>query len=686
MRITENLDLFWKFTKLPSDSYTITRDYTSPKFEDSSWEKISLPHTYNSKDGASGRTGVCEGGEHYYRGLVCYRRQIFLPAEKYSGKLLYLEFGGANTVAEVYINGAFAGKHEGGYSVFRFNITPFSVLDQENLIAVKVSNAPTDYIAPITDQGDFTKMGGLYRSVRLLAVEKIHIAMEDHGSCGVYVTPKNISSESALVDAQVKLDRPENISVSVALLDNDGKCVAIENGSFYHSDSIMLTLKITDPILWNGVESPYLYTAVITLLDGNRPCDEVRLSFGIRYYHIDSEKGFFLNGNPYELHGVNYHQDSFENGWAMTDVQRERDYSIIRDMGCTAVRMAHYQHCENEYSICDRMGICVWSEIGIINKMSADNSDNPSVSQDFSNNAKQQLREMIRQNYNHPSVIVWGISNELYQMSDEIYALYSELHNIACEEDKTRLKTFAEAQFRGRFLELPGDVVGYNRYFGWYKDAGCAEKFGEWLDHYHTEKEKRPICISEYGGGGAISQHKDNIDWENEIDPWGERHYENYQSQLHENIRKQFAERKYLWAQFIWCMFDFASDGRQEGDTKGQNDKGLVTRERVPKDAYFFYRSVWSKEKTVYITERRHNPRPCNVPYVKVYSNAKNVELLINGVSAGTLSRNDLPKDSETVFLWKNIIIEKNIKNSISVIAEFEDGSVKFDTITWIGE
>lgn len=686
LRIIENLDSFWKFTKLPSNSYILTQDYTSLEFEDNSWETINLPHTYNSKDGASGRTGICEGGEHYYRGLACYRKQIFLSSEKYSGKQLYLEFGGANTIAEVYINGFFTGKHEGGYSAFRFNITSLVNFDKENLIVVKVSNSPTDYIAPITDQGDFTKMGGLYRSVRLLSVEQIHVAMEDYGSYGVYVTPRNITSESSLVDVHVKLDKPENISASVTLLDDNGMCAAKKIGRFYNDDSMMLTLKIVSPILWHGIESPHLYTAVVTLYDGEIPCDEVLVSFGIRYYYIDSENGFFLNGKAYKLHGVNYHQDSFENGWAMTDVQRERDYSIIRDMGCTAVRMAHYQHCEKEYSICDRMGICVWSEIGIINKMSPDNGDTPVVSAKFAENAKMQLREMIRQNYNHPSVIVWGISNELYQMSDEIYALYSELYTIAGEEDKTRLKTFADAQFWGRFLELPGDVVGYNRYFGWYKDAGSADKFGEWLDYYHAEKEKRPICISEYGGGGAISQHKDNVDWENEIDPWGERHYENYQSQMHEKIWAQFAERKYLWAQFIWCMFDFASDGRQEGDTKGQNDKGLVTRERIPKDAYFFYKTIWGKEKTVYITERRHNPRPYRVPYVKVYSNAEKVELSVNGVSVGTISKKSLPKNSNTVFLWENIMIEKNRENNILVTAEFDDGCVKFDTVTWIGQ
>ena len=224
--------------------------------------------------------------------------------------------------------------------------------------------------------------------------------------------------------------------------------------------------------------------------------------------------------------------------------------------------------------------------------------------------------------------------------------------------------------------------MGYNRYFGWYKEAGGAEKFGEWLDFYHAEKEKRPICISEYGGGGALSQHKDNVDWMRDIDPNGVRHYENYQSQLHEIIWQHFAKREYLWAEFIWCMFDFASAGRKEGDTIGQNDKGLCTRERIPKDAYFFYRSVWSKEKTVYLTERRHTSRARNIPYVKVYSNAQSVELTINGKQSGVICRKDLPKDADTVFVWNNISLDRE-ENIVVVKGVFEDGTAEFDRTVW---
>ena len=518
-----------------------------------------------------------------------------------------------------------------------------------------------------------------------IAVEPVHIALNDSGSCGVYITPRNISETSADIGILVKLDKAETAEAKAVIYDPQGKPVTEFFGRA-DKDRITLSGKINCPKLWDGVNSPALYRAEITLFCNGKPVDSIEQEFGIRSYLIDADNGFFLNGKPYPLHGVNYHQDSYESGWAMTDAQRERDYHIIHDMGCTAVRMAHYQHCDHEYSLCDRLGLCVWTEIGIINKMSADDSDAHVLSDGFGDNAKQQLRELIRQNYNHPSVIVWGLSNELHQMTDEIFGLYSELYEIACKEDDTRLKTFADNQFYGRFLELPADVVGYNRYFGWYKEAGSAENFGEWLDLYHNEKEKRPVCLSEYGGGGAISQHKDNVDWESDIDPVGVRHYENYQSQLHEILWKQFSVRKYLWAEFIWCMFDFASYGRTEGDTKSLNDKGLCTRERIPKDVYFFYKSVWSSEKTVYITERRHEFRACDVPFVKVYSNADAVELCINDVSHGRISRCELLDDESTVFVWENIKIKPDTKNKICAKAYFSDGTSRTDYAFWTGK
>ncbi len=641
------------------------------------WEKVTLPHTWNAIDGVS--------GEPYYRGLTCYRKTFDCP---YDGKRVFVEFGAANTIAEVYVNEVFVGKHEGGYSAFRFDITDY-VKSTDNSIVVYVNNAPTDYIAPIADQGDFTKMGGLYRGARLIVTENVHIDMLDYGSSGIYVTPRNITWHDADIDILVKIVNddinPSILSMKAEIIDEKDEVVAIDDKLFFirgkDNSKLNFSIKMDEPFLWKGKKKPYLYRARITLFNGRTILDEYTQNFGIRNYYFDSKRGFYLNGKHIDLHGVNYHQDSFEHGWAMTDEERERDYVMMLEMGCNSIRMAHYQHCQQEYDLCDRLGITVWTEIGIVNKMSPDN-DSLAISKGFTENAKQQLRELIRQNYNHPSIIVWGISNELHQMSDEIFELYQELYELACKEDGTRAKTFADSQFHGRFLELPAEVVGYNRYFGWYKEAGPIEKIGEWLDSYHSKKEKRPICVSEYGGGGAISQHKDNIDWENEIDPWGKRHFENYQSLLHEEIWAQFSKRKYLWGKYVWCMFDFASNGRVEGDTKGQNDKGLVTRTRIPKDAYYFYKSVWNSEPMIHITEKRFAKRPSVIPQVKIYANAKDVELFVNGVSAGMVSGK---KDNSTVFVWENIQLNAGAKNDIIAKAYFENGNILQDNVVWEG-
>ncbi|MDE6724039.1 MAG: glycoside hydrolase family 2 protein, partial [Ruminiclostridium sp.] len=481
----------------------------------------------------------------------------------------------------------------------------------------------------------------------------------------------------------------EEITVKAEIAEADGEASAKTEEfcsiSAKEKTETRLKIKINDPILWNGTENPCLYSVKITLQKGETVLDEYTQTFGIRTYSIDPEKGFFLNGKYIDLHGVNYHQDSFESGWAMTNEQRERDYNMMLDMGCNTVRMAHYQHDGYEYDFCDRLGMTVWTEIGIVNKMSADNTENLKISPDFKENAKQQLTELIRQNYNHPSVIVWGISNELHQMSDEIFDIYNELNAFAKAEDRTRLITFADNQFWGHFLELPADVVGCNRYFGWYKEAGSADMFGAWLDNYHKEKQTRPVCVSEYGGGGAISQHKDNIDWENEIDPWGERHYENYQAALHETIWAQFSQRRYLWAKYVWCMFDFSSNGRQEGDTKGQNDKGLAARERVPKDSFYFYKSVWNDAPMLHITEKRFKNRPSLVPKIKIYSNAERVELFLNGNSVGIVERKSLDSNCSTVFVWENIIINANKENEIKAKACFSDGKILEDRALWFG-
>lgn len=693
-RFTESFNEDWRFLKLTKKDGLAQLKSEASDFDDKEWEKVTLPHTWNDKDGCDGQSGADEEVEGYYRGLGGYRKLCYFSYDDFAGKSIFLEFEGANTVSELYVNGQYAGIHKGGYSAFRFNITDFIRLDEENLIAVKVNNAPTDYIAPILDQGDFTKMGGIYRGVKLIAVSLIHIDLSDHGSSGVYVTPKNITEESADIDIAVKLtnesDKPRSVDIKADILDAEGavvsKCTLTKELSANSKDSAVFSMRLSCPILWNGRENPYLYAANIILSQDGAELDGYSQSFGVRTYNIDTEKGFFLNGKYLDLHGVCYHQDSFENGWAMTNQQRERDYSMMLDMGCNSVRMAHYQHGGYEYELCDRLGIAVWTEIGLVNKMSADETDALAIAEGFAENAKQQLTELIRQNYNHPSIIVWGISNELHQMSDEIFGIYTELCALANAEDKTRLITFADNQCWGKFLEMPADVVGCNKYFGWYKEAGAAEEFGKWFDGYRQNNGKQPVCVSEYGGGAAISQHKDNIDWPDDIDPWGERHYENYQSLLHEQIWAQLSERNYIWGKFIWCMFDFASDGRREGDTKGQNDKGLVTRERVKKDSFFFYKSVWNDEPMVHITEKRFTSRPCQVPLVKVYSNAERAELFVNERSCGTIEGQSLDPLYPTVFTWKNVSLEVGKENKIKAVAYLRDGNVLEDTAVWVGE
>lgn len=618
MRTYEYINSGWRFSKvggLPEGRQT------EPKSDDNGWELVELPHTWNAADctGVSGRAS--EYSEGYYRGAGCYRRKVKLPHEQYHGKHVFIEFAGANTTTVLFVNGKKAGVHVGGYSAFRFDITKLVRPGADNQFTVYVSNATSEFVAPIGDCGDFTKMGGIYRAVRLIAVDKLRIALRDNGSSGVYITAKPEADCGAEVRVLVKLENDSaeeknavvrvTISGDAANIQKEAK-LTIAPGEA----SAELSLKLPGAHLWDGIRDPFLYSAKIAVLSGGTALDGVTEQFGVREFSIDREKGFFLNGKHTPLHGVNYHQDSPRAGWAMTNKQRERDYAVMRDMGCNAVRMAHYQHASEEYALCDKLGMCVWTEIGIIGKLCPGEPAEPQLSREFADSAMQQLTELIAQTYNHPSVMFYGMSNEIYQMSDSIHSLYEQMYDY----------------------------------------------------------------ISENGGGGAISQHKDNVNWLTDIDPNGERHYENYQSRLHEQIWAQIGSLDYLWAKLIWCMFDFPAAGRREGDTAGINDKGLCTRERVPKDAYWFYRSVWNSEKTCRLTEKRFTERPANVPEVRAYSNAERTELLLNGNSLGfgKVPDNRLP----TVFVWKDVKLRSG-KNDLLLRAFYFDGTVLEDGASW---
>jgi beta-galactosidase len=471
----------------------------------------------------------------------------------------------------------------------------------------------------------------------------------------------------------------EDADINAVLLDKNGcevgNASALANILPNEECSVNMKVGCDNITLWNGTKAPYLYTCKITVRSG-KYIDTVTEKTGFRTFSLDSGTGIILNGRRVFLKGVNYHQDSFENGWAMNDKQRQRDYGMIADMGANAVRMAHYQHDKAEYDLCDDLGLAVWSEIPLINHTFTGDDKIPHPK--LEENLLCQLTEMIRQNYNHPSVLFWGISNELYDTDNVTAEIYKKLVHKARAEDGTRVIIYADnvASVDTRSRSAAADAVGYNRYDGWY--YSCLGGMSEWINEKYAV-DNRPTCISEYGGAGAISQHMEQPE-QTDIDPNGLRHFEEYLSILHEKTWENIFSMDNIFGAFIWCMFDFPSAGRIEGDTKGQNDKGLATRERVPKDVYYFYKSLWSGEPVVHITSKRFYRRTAVIPEVKIYSNAASVRVFVNGEFIGDAERKG------NVFILKNVRLKTEQDNHIRAEAVFYDGIILSDECLWIGQ
>lgn len=680
----ENVNQEWKFHKI-GDSPDEWECAVGTSCDEQGWEPVSLPHTWNREDAVSGKSA--EGDQPaYYRGKGVYRKRLLLDPAVWRDKTVFLFFEGANTNTTVYVNGTEAGCHRGGYGAFCFDITKNIIWEKENLIAVVVSNEQTTWVAPLMEEGDFTKYGGIYRDVFLMGVNKIHFDRMQYGTDGVFlysVLSEDLMVGSVNLDISLQNDGGiTEVSVVSVLRDQEGmelvRSGVSSEGKAHGRFQVEFSLHLDHPHLWNGVDDPYLYTVETYLLLGNEVVESVVKEIGFRRYEVQADQ-FYLNGERYPVHGVNYHQENERNGWAMTDEEREADYALMRAMGVTAVRMVHYQHDALEYKICDRLGLLVYTEIPLINRTTCD-----SVSQNwslFSENIKSQLSELILQNIQHPSVCFWGISNELYDTGKETVQLYADLCVLAKKLDNTRMTIYADnvAEEPHRKHSAATDLVGYNRYDGWYYTRlgdACA-----WIAE-KQKWDKRPSCLSEYGAGGAVSQHRDLPDM-SQIDPNGTRHYEEYQAIYHEEEWADIVCSGNLWGSFVWCMFDFASASRVEGDSRGQNDKGLVTRDRkTKKDAYYFYQSVWCEEPVVYITSSRYQNRPSSVPEVKVYSNGEQVELFLNGRSVGYGNAEKKP-GRETVFRWHGIKLLPGTGNQVKAVACFSDGSRKVHEIFW---
>ena len=617
------------------------------------YDRVDLPHTWNAGDALSGKPD-------YKRGIGNYRKTITVP-DDWKGKRVFIRFEGVNNVADMFVNGCHAGRHKGGYGAFTFDLTDGLRYGAENTFLVRVSNAENLEIMPLV--GDFNFYGGIYRNVSLIVAEPVHISMRDYGSSGVRLVQKSVSRESAQVDAVVQLSNDSGsgaeAELRVRLLDGEkevlasSSAVSLPAGESSHS----IGFSLENPHLWNGTEDPFLYTAEVSLWQDGRMIDRVEQPLGLRYYSIDPEKGFFLNGRHLQLRGVCRHQDRAEVGNALRPWHHDEDAAIMAEMGVNAVRLAHYPQSSYFYDLMDRYGFIVWAEIPFIGP--GGYSDEGFVDiKAFRENGKEQLREMIRQHYNHPSICLWGIFNELSMRGDSPVPYIEELDAIAHEEDPTRPTTSA-SNIDGE-LNFVTDAIAWNRYDGWY--GGTPADLGKWLDRTHEEHPELCIAISEYGAGASIYHQQDTVVKSVPVSWW---HPENWQTQYHIENWRELSSRPFVWGSFVWNMFDFGAAHRHEGDRPGINDKGLVTFDRkVRKDAFYFYQANWRDDIPVlYLADRRCTERVRKVQTFRAFTNFPEAELFVNGRSCGKAGA-----DSLRVVTWENVELSPG-RNEIKVVA-----------------
>ncbi len=579
-------------------------------------ESVSLPHTWNATDGQ-------DGGNDYFRGTCLYSKKI-KRSELPENEVYYLEICGANSSADVFVNGKKLAHHDGGYSTWRVDIT--SSLSDENLIEILVDNAPNDSVYP--QMADFTFYGGLYRDVNIIAVGKTHFELDFFGASGIAVTP-DVSEAVARTTIKVFVSNMQKgDEIVYKVVDREGREIYAATTEQKRVEAI-----IERPHLWHGRRDPYLYTAVATIVRDGVELDSVSTRFGCRSFQIDSERGFILNGEEYPLRGVSRHQDRLGIGNALLPEHHREDMELIMEVGATTVRLAHYQHAQYFLDLCDENGLVIWAEIPYISKHLPNGNEN-TVSQ---------LKELIYQNYNHPSIVVWGLSNEITMNGandPDLIANHKRLNSIAHEIDKTRLTAVACVSMCSMDEEYVhiSDVVSYNHYFGWY--GGDTSMNGPWFDEFHRKYPSKPIGVSEYGCE-ALNWHTSN--------PTQGDYTEEYQAYYHEELIKQLYTRRYLWATHVWNMFDFGADARAEGGENGQNHKGLVTMDRkYKKHAFYAYKAWLSDEPFVHICGKRYIDRVEEKTRVTVYSNLPEVELFVNGKSVGKQS-------SDVHFFYFNI-------------------------------
>lgn len=631
MRQIINLNQGWRFMQ---------ENVGLPDTMPESWSRVELPHTWNAVDGH-------DGNGAYDRGCYWYARQFKTPVQPLSGGKVFVEIPAAGQQATVYVNGQEVCYHEGGYSTFRADITEHCKEEGENLLVIACSNENKSSVYP--QSADFTFYGGLYRGVNLISVPAAHFELEYWGCSGLKVTaaPCDCGGAEFALESWVA-DADENFTVLYRICDASGREVGY---TVRPADSTAVKLYVPDVTLWD-CDHPYLYTVTAVLQRRNEAYDEVSARVGVRSFSCDPDKGFILNGIPTPLRGVSRHQDMLYKGNALTREDHYNDARIIKELGANTIRLAHYQHSQDFYDACDELGFIVWAEIPFISVMNPD----PAAHQ----NCITQMKELIHQNYNHPSICFWGVSNEILigGISEQLVENHKELHALCKRLDPTRLTTIAHVSMTP--VDSPvhhiTDVESYNHYFGWY--GGKMEDNGPWLDNFHVAHPEICLGLSEYGCEGIITYHGP--------DPACKDYSEEYQALYHEHMAKVLHERPWIWSSHVWNMFDFGCAARNEGGVAGRNNKGLVTMDRkTKKDSYYVYKAYWNKEPMVHLCGKRYAQRAGETTQIRVYSNQPTVTLFVNGEVYGV-------QTAEKVFVF-DVALQDGFNSILAVAGECRD-------------
>ena len=637
----------WKF----SPTRAISSGWGTPR---TVYQDVTLPHTWNMEDFMK--------DEGYRRGWGTYTKTFDVPDE-YKGKRVFIKFEGAGSKVTVLVNNAIVGEHKGAYNSFTFEITDKLKIGTSNTVTVVCNNEQAFDIAP--QGGDFNMYGGIYRDVWLQVTEPQCISPLYYSSCGMLVHQNVVNEKHAELGVDVYLSTAsdyDGCELVFCLEDAEGNIVARKRSTAINNDRASCFVGLDNPHLWNGKDDPYLYNAVAVLLKDGKEIDRVEEKIGLRYFWVDPDKGFFLNGNHLKLKGVCRHQDWLQYASALSDEQHLTDYAFFDEIGANALRLAHYPQAKFMFQEADKRGYIVWEEIPFVGGYVD--------AKDFDDNLKLQLKEMIIQNYNHPSICFWGLQNEVHSKIDRIVA---ELNDIAHLLDPGRQTVIATDKEQSHCLIT--DSFGWNKYFGWYNDT--VADFGPFLDDFHSRYPDHKLGVSEYGAGGAFSQHTPHYGPENEADAAqtaGSRfHPMEKQTYIHMNDWKVIAERDYIWGSFVWNMFDFASAMRREGDTNNQNDKGLVSQDRKErKDAFYFYKANWNKAvQTTHLCSKGFTDRDSDVTDIIVFTTDPSVKLIINGKQEASQKT-----DKYASVVFKNVKLSKGENKVVVKTAKGEDSAV----------